>query len=179
MSKPFALNVNTISTDNHLGRIVTGKVESGEIAIGDTIKVLNAEGAVTETEAKVTKLFYLQGLNRVDVERSYSGEIISLAGTQGGSVTDTVCNPSVEKPIPSVPISPPVISMTFGPNSSPLAGKDGHRLTSSMIKERLYKEIENNVTISLRKSVDTEAIDVQGRGELQIGILVETMRREV
>lgn len=114
----------------------------------------------------------------MDVERSYSGEIISLAGTVTAGVTDTVCSPLVTAPVPSVPISPPVISMTFGPNSSPLSGRDGSKLTSSMIKERLYREIENNVTLELRKSVDPEAIDVQGRGELQIGILVETMRRE-
>ena len=176
--KPFSLNVNTIATDNHLGRIVTGKVETGTVAIGDPIKVLSVDGVTSEQDLKVTKLFYLQGLNRVDVEKSFSGEIISLAGTVAGGVTDTVCSPLVDTPIPTIPISPPVISMTFGPNSSPLSGKDGNKLTSSMIKNRLYKEIENNVTISLRKSSDAESIDVQGRGELQIGILVETMRRE-
>ena len=142
------------------------------------LQVLSASGATSEKDLKVTRLFYLQGLNRVDVERSYSGEIISLAGTTSGGVTDTVCSPLVDAPVPSLPISPPVISMTFGPNTSPLAGKDGTRLTSSMIKDRLNREIENNVTISLRKSADIESVDVQGRGELQIGILVETMRRE-
>ena len=140
--------------------------------------MLTAGGAVSEQNIKVTKLFYLQGLNRVDVEASYSGEIISLAGTVNGGVTDTVCSPEVSEPIPSIPISPPVISMTFGPNNSPLAGRDGNRLTSSMIKERLRREVENNVTVCLRKSADPEAIDVQGRGELQLGILIETMRRE-
>jgi GTP-binding protein len=96
------------------------------------------------------------------------GEIISLAGTEG-NVTDTVCNPSVTVPVHTTPLSPPVISMTFSVNDSPLNGREGNRLTSSMIKDRLRKEIENNVTLSLRNSTDPEAIDVEGRGELQIG----------
>ena len=140
--------------------------------------MITADGVVSEPNIKVTKLFYQQGLLRVDVDSTSSGEIISLAGTVNGGVTDTVCSPEVMEPIPSIPISPPVISMTFGPNNSPLAGRDGSKLTSSMIKERLQREIENNVTICLRKSADPESIDVQGRGELQLGILVETLRRE-
>ena len=125
----------------------------------------------------MTKLFYLEGLKKVDVEHAYAGEIVSLAGCEGG-VTDTICSLERTEAIPTIPISPPVISMTFGPNDSPLQGKEGNKLTSSMIKERLQKEIENNVTLTLRPSSDSESIDVQGRGELQIGILVETMRRE-
>ena len=174
----FALCVNTIQTDNHLGRIVTGKVESGKVSVGDRIKVLNREGKALFPDSKVTKLFYLEGLKKVDVEHAYAGEIVSLAGCDGG-VTDTICAPECTQAISTIPISPPVISMTFGPNDSPLAGKEGNKLTSSMIKERLHKEIENNVTLQLRPSdVDPETLDVQGRGELQIGILVETMRRE-
>jgi len=177
LEMPFSLSVNTIQTDNHLGRIVTGKVETGTVAVGDKIKVLSRDGKQLFGETKVTKLFYLEGLARVDVEKAYAGEIISLAGCDGG-VADTICNPSVDVPVPTIPISPPVISMTFGPNDSPLSGKEGNKLTSSMIKERLQKEIENNVTLTLKPSNDPEAVDVQGRGELQIGILVETMRRE-
>lgn len=177
VSKPFALSVNTIQSDNHLGRIVTGRVESGTIKVGDKIKVLSREGQLLFPESKCTKLFYLRGLQRVDVEESRAGEIISLAGCDGG-VADTVCAPDVDKPVPTIPISPPVISMTFGPNDSPLAGREGTKLTSNMIKDRLKKEIENNVTLTLRPSTHMESIDVQGRGELQIGILIETMRRE-
>jgi len=173
----FSFCVNTIQTDNHLGRIVTGKVESGKVSIGDKIKVISREGKPLFPETKVTKLFYLEGLKKVDVDHAYAGEIVSLAGCEAG-VTDTVCAPDCTVPVPTIPISPPVISMTFGPNDSPLNGKEGNKLTSSMIKDRLQKEIENNVTLQLKPSADPEALDVQGRGELQIGILVETMRRE-
>ena len=175
--KPFTLSVNTIQTDNHLGRIVTGKIETGKVSIGDRIKVISREGKPIHSESKVSKLFYLEGLKRVDVEHAYAGEIVSMAGCDGG-VTDTICSPEVTEPIPTIPISPPVISMTFGPNDSPLSGREGTKLTSTMIKDRLVKEVENNVTLVLRTSADSESVDVQGRGELQIGILVETMRRE-
>mmetsp|Transcript_16645 Transcript_16645/g.22768 ORF Transcript_16645/g.22768 Transcript_16645/m.22768 type:complete len:353 (+) Transcript_16645:133-1191(+) len=119
----------------------------------------------------------MEGLKRVDVERAFAGEIVSLAGCEGG-VGHTVCSPERQDPVATLPISPPVISMTFGPNDSPLQGQEGTKLTSSLIKDRLRKEVENNVTLSLRPSADSESIDVQGRGELQIGILVETLRRE-
>lgn len=177
VDSPFALSVNTIQGDNHLGRIVTGKVEAGQISIGDRIKVLSRLGQPIGLPSRVTKLFYLEGLQRVDVEKAYAGEIISIAGCEGG-VADTVCALEVNEPIQTIPISPPVISMTFGPNDSPLSGREGSKLTSSMIKERLQKEVENNVTLSLIPSAEPESINVQGRGELQIGILVETMRRE-
>ena len=182
----FAMAVNTISTDNHLGRIVTGKVESGRVRIGDKIKVLSAaqgQGGEKEgaggagPESKVTKLFYLEGLTRRDVEEARAGEIVSLAGSEG-AVSDTVCAPGVTHAVDTPSISPPIISMTFGPNDSPLAGKEGSRLTSTLIKERLQKEIENNVTLALSAAADAESVNVQGRGELQIGILVEAMRRE-
>lgn len=177
LERPFTLSVNTIQSDNHLGRIVTGKVESGKITVGDKIKVLSRDGEVLFPESRCTKLFYLEGLTRVDVTEAHAGEIVSLAGCEGG-VADTICAPDVDVPIRTVPISPPVISMTFSPNDSPLAGREGTKLTSNMIKDRLKKEVENNVTLSLRVSSNSEAIDVQGRGELQIGILIETMRRE-
>lgn len=175
--KPFTLSVNTIQSDNHLGRIVTGKVESGVIKVGDKLKVMNREGQVLSAESKCTKLFYLEGLTRVDVDEAHAGQVVSMAGCEGG-VADTISAPEVEEPIATIPISPPVISMTFSPNDSPLSGKDGTKLTSNMIKDRLNKEIENNVTLTLRASAHSESIDVQGRGELQIGILIETMRRE-
>ncbi len=158
------------------GRIITGKIESGKVAIGDRIKVLNREGAQVGVESRVTKLFYLEGLTRVDVDVGYSGEIVSLAGCDGG-VADTVCSIEQMEPIQTIPISPAVISMTFGPNDSPLSGKEGTKLTSSMIKDRLQREVENNVTLQLRPAADAESIDVLGRGELQLGILVETLRR--
>ena len=177
MEAPFGLTVNTINSDLHLGRIVTGKVEFGTVKVGDKIKVLNAKDEQQGAESKVTKMFYLEGLTRVEVEEAHAGEIVSIAGCTAG-VSDTVCSPESSAAIQTVPISPPVISMTFGPNDSPLAGRDGNKLTSNMIKDRLHKEIENNVTLQLTPSGDSESINVQGRGELQIGILVETMRRE-
>jgi len=177
MEAPFGMTVNTINSDLHLGRIVTGKVEFGTVKVGDKIKVLNANDEQQGAESKVTKMFYLEGLTRVDVEEAHAGEIVSIAGCTAG-VSDTVCSPESNAHIQTVPISPPVISMTFGPNDSPLAGRDGNKLTSNMIKDRLHKEVENNVTLQLTPSGDSESINVQGRGELQIGILVETMRRE-
>lgn len=177
LQEKFAMSVNTIQTDFHLGRIVTGKVETGTVRLGDKVKVMDREGKIIGSETKVSKLFYLHGLDRVDVTEANAGEIISLAGTEGG-VADTICAPEVTTAVPTIPISPPIISMSFGPNDSPLAGREGTKLTSSMIKDRLRREIENNVTLTLRPSSDPESIDVQGRGELQIGILVETMRRE-
>ena len=177
LAAPFALAVNTISTDNHLGRIVTGKVEYGSIKVGDKIKVISSDGEQKGTDSKVTKLFYLEGLTRVDVDKASAGEIVSMAGCAAG-VADTVGDLELTGPVPTVPQSPPVISMTFGPNDSPLAGRDGSKLTSSLIKERLMKEVENNVTLQLQPAHDSESVNVQGRGELQIGILVETMRRE-
>ena len=177
LQKPFAFSVNTIQKDDHLGRIVTGKIETGVISIGDRIKVLDRENKQLGQDSKVTKLFYFEGLGRIDVEKAYAGQIISLAGCNAG-VSESVCSPLVTEAVKTIPPSPPVISMTFGPNDSPLSGREGTKLTSSMIKDRLRKEIENNVTLTLRPSSDPESIDVQGRGELQIGILVETMRRE-
>ena len=177
MQEPFALAVNTINSDNHLGRICTGKVESGTISLGDKIKVLSTKGVAAGGETKVTKLFYLEGLKRVDVDMAHAGEIVSLAGCDAG-VAETICSLERTTALPTVPITPPIISMTFGPNDSPLSGREGTKLTSSMIKDRLQKEIENNVTLSLSASSDSESINVMGRGELQIGILVETMRRE-
>jgi len=169
--------VNTISSDNHLGRIVTGKVEAGRAKVNDKIKVISREGKEMPGSFKISKLFYMEGLKRVDVESTQAGEIVSLAGCDG-NVTDTICDVVCSTPIQTIPISPPVISVTFSVNDSPMGGREGNKLTSTMIKERLKKEIENNVTLTLRDASDPEAIDVQGRGELQIGILVETMRRE-
>lgn len=179
LSENFALAVNTIQTDPHLGRIVTGKVEAGTINVGDKVKILARDGTPMGPKggSQVTKLFYLEGMHRVDVTEARAGELISLAGCDG-NVADTIAGMYRDLPVDTMPISPPLISMTFGPNDSPLAGKDGKKLTSSLIKERLRREIENNVTIQLAPSVDPETIDVQGRGELQIGILVETLRRE-
>lgn len=177
LNKPFTLSVNTIAGDSYLGRIVTGKVESGTVTIGDPIHVLSRDGVKLGEDSKVTKLFYQRGLERVFVDTAYAGQIISLAGCNAG-VADTVSNPSNLIPVSTPPISPPVISMTFGPNTSPFVGKDGTKLTSAAIKDRLMKEVENNVTLSLRQGPNSECLDVLGRGELQIGILIESMRRE-
>jgi len=177
LTEPFGLSVNTINHDNHLGRIVTGKVESGRLKIGDKMKVLDRDGNQVGGESKCTKLFYLEGLVKVDVMEANAGDIVSIAGCHAG-VSETVAGLDRTEALAAIPISPPVISMTVGPNDSPLAGREGTKLTSSMIKDRLKKEVENNVTLQLRPSSDPEAFDVQGRGELQIGILLESMRRE-
>ena len=177
VDESFGMSVNTLSKDNHLGRIVTGKVEAGKIKVGDKIKVLNLDGEACGGESKVTKLFFMEGLARVEVGEANAGEIVSLAGCDA-HVAQTVADLTRTEALAALPITPPVVSMTVGPNDSPLAGRDGSKLTSSMIKERLEKEVENNVTLSLKPSSDPESMDVQGRGELQLGILLETMRRE-
>ena len=129
-SDDFCMNVNTISKDAHMGRVVTGKIDIGSVAIGDKIKVLDHEGNKVGQDSKVTKLFYLQGTSRIDVEKAYAGQIVSLAGSVG-NVSETVCALPVTTPVDAIPPSPPVISMTFGPNSSPLAGREGKFLTST------------------------------------------------
>lgn len=178
LTKPFTFAVNTIQGDNFLGRIVTGKVETGMLAVGDSIHVLDRNNNKIYPESKVTKMFYLEGLNRIEVTTAYAGQIVSIAGCQAG-VADTVANVEVMTSVVTPPLSPPVISMNFGVNSSPLMGKEGTKVTAIDLKARLQREVENNVTLSLRPAANNvESMDVQGRGELQIGILVESMRRE-
>ncbi|KNC77356.1 hypothetical protein SARC_10183 [Sphaeroforma arctica JP610] len=188
---PFSMLVTTLEHDNYVGRVMTGKVYSGTAKIGDRVKVL-CRGGETPTVAthgsgktgrdlvvdgKVTKVFRRRGLARIEIDEAIAGDIISIAGVTA-NVTDTIGAHAITTPIPSIAIDPPTIAMTFGVNDSPLGGKEGKELTSSKIKERLTKECENNVTLTLKSATEADKFEVHGRGELQLGILIEQMRRE-
>ena len=174
---PFRFLATTISADNFLGRILTGRVASGSIKPNQTIKVLNREGGLVE-QGRVSKVLAFRGLERVPVEEAQAGDIVSLAGMTKANVADTFCDPSVTEPIAAQPIDPPTISMTFRVNDSPLAGTEGTKVTSRMIWDRLLKEAEGNVALKVERASDAEAFTVSGRGELQLAVLIETMRRE-
>lgn len=177
--KPFSMCVTMLGYDVFLGRLLTGRVVSGRCKVGDPMQVLNMKGEKVET-GKVTKILYRTGEEgTLPLDEAVAGDIIQLAGFPTATVTDTVCNPEVSEPIPSIPIDPPTVCMTFSPNDSPLYGKEGTKFSSTMIWERLMKEAETNVSIQVTKSERSgEAFEVYGRGELQLGILIENMRRE-
>lgn len=176
-SSDFSMLVSLIESDPYVGRTLTGKVTSGKVNIGDSLKALNINSEVIEN-AKVTKLMTFRGLQKEEVKEVQAGDIIVLAGFSKATVSDTVCSANVSKALPSKPIDPPVLAMTFAVNDSPLAGKDGKKLTSRVIRERLLKEQEGNVSIKVEETENTDTFLVKGRGELQLAILIETLRRE-
>ncbi len=174
---PFRFLATTISSDPFLGRILTGRVASGTVKPNQSIKVLNREGELVE-QCRVSKVLAFRGLERVPVDEANAGDIVSLAGTTKANVADTFCDTSVTAPMAAQPIDPPTISMTFRVNDSPLAGTEGSKVTSRMIWDRLLKEAEGNVALKVERAADAEAFTVSGRGELQLAVLIETMRRE-
>jgi GTP-binding protein len=175
-SFPFAMLVTTLEADPYLGRVLTGRIESGAITVNRQIKALNRDGSVVE-RARATKLLAFRGLARVPVERADAGDIVAIAGLQIATVADTLCDITVEEPIHSNPIDPPTLAMTISVNDSPLAGREGDKVQSRVIRERLLREAEGNVAIHIRETGEG-AYEVAGRGELQLGVLVEQMRRE-
>lgn len=177
LSKPFSMLATTLDYDNFVGRTLTGLVVAGQVKLNDPVKVLSPQGAVRET-GKITKLFAFKGIQRVPIETAKAGDIIMIAGLSSATVADTICAPEIQTPLTSVPVDPPTIAMTFSVNDSPLAGQEGDRLTSRMIRERLFHEGETNVSICVKETENKDAFEVSGRGELQLGILIETMRRE-
>ena len=174
---PFTMLATTLEADPYVGRILTGKIESGTVKVGQTVKAINMAGELIET-AKITKIIEHAGVNKVSRESASAGDIVVLAGFSKATVADTLCDPSVTTPIPAIPIDPPTLTMTFFVNTSPLAGKSGKKLTSRMIGERLFREAETNIALRVTQSANNESFEVSGRGELQLGILIETMRRE-
>ncbi|MFN4025033.1 MAG: translational GTPase TypA [Hyphomonas sp.] len=174
---PFRFLATTISADPFLGRILTGRILSGSIKPNQSIKVLNREGGLVE-QGRISKVLAFRGLERVPVDEASAGDIVSLAGMTKANVADTFCDPSVTEPLAAQPIDPPTISMTFRVNDSPLAGTEGTKVTSRMIWDRLVKEAEGNVALKVERATDAEAFTVSGRGELQLSVLIETMRRE-
>ena len=173
----FRFLATMLEQDNFLGRILTGKVYSGEAKVNMQIQVLNLQNNVVE-KCKITRIQKFVGMTRETVETASAGDIITIAGCSIGTVSDTLASAGVKECVPSTPIDPPTLSMTIGPNTSPLAGKSGKKLTSNMIKDRLDKEAETNIAIRVKKSEEQDSYEVGGRGELQLGVLIETMRRE-
>jgi GTP-binding protein len=173
---PFTMLVTTLEADPYLGRILTGRIESGAITVNRQIKALNSDGEIVE-RARATKLLAFRGLARVPVERAEAGDIIAIAGLQTTTVADTLCDVEVERPITATPIDPPTLAITISVNDSPLAGREGEKVQSRVIRERLLRESEGNVAIHVSETGEG-SYEVAGRGELQLGVLIEQMRRE-
>ena len=174
---PFRMLGTLLEANPFLGRIITGRVTSGTVKPNQTIKVIDREGHQVET-GRVTKILAFRGLERQPIEIGEAGDIVSIAGLVKGSVADTFCDPGIDTPIQAQPIDPPTVTMSFIVNDSPLAGTEGDKVTSRMIRERLFKEGEGNITLKIEEAEDKDSFYVSGRGELQLAILIETMRRE-
>ncbi|KAL6056311.1 50S ribosomal subunit assembly factor BipA [Balamuthia mandrillaris] len=176
-SKPFSMLITTLEYDPHLGRLLIGRVEGGRVVAGSPLRSLSLEGKELES-GKALKVLGRQGLQRKPLDVGECGDIIAVAGFANTSVTDTLCDPSVTEPIKAVPIDPPVLSMVFGVNDSPMAGKDGTKVTSTALKARILRELESNVTIEMEELPEEGKMEIKGRGELQLAILIENLRRE-
>ena len=173
----FRMLATTLGNDPFVGRILTGRVESGTLKVGATVQALSRIGQKIE-QFRVTKIRAFRGLAQQDIEEAAAGDIVSLAGMAKATVADTICALAVDTPLDAQPIDPPTITVTFGINDSPLAGRDGKKVQSRVIRERLLKEAESNVAIKVTDTPGGEAFEVAGRGELQMGVLIENMRRE-
>ncbi|MEL7258854.1 MAG: translational GTPase TypA [Pseudomonadota bacterium] len=173
----FRMLATTLGADPFVGRILTGRVESGRLKVGATVQALSRVGQKIE-QFRVTKIQAFRGLTMQDIDEATAGDIVTVAGMSKATVADTICALAVEEPLEAQPIDPPTISVTFGINDSPLAGRDGKKVQSRVIRERLMKEAETNVAIRVTDTPGGEAFDVAGRGELQMGVLIENMRRE-
>ena len=174
---PFRMLATTVESDPYLGRILTGRITSGAVTPNQTIKALSREGKLVE-QGRVSKVLAFRGLDRTPVERAEAGDIIAIAGLSEATVADTLCAPEVSTAIPAQPIDPPTLSMTFRINDGPFAGQEGKKVQSRVIRERLLREAEGNVALKIAETEDKDAFEVSGRGELQLAILIETMRRE-
>ena len=174
---PFCMLATTLEADPYLGRLLTGRIHSGTVRTNMTVKALTRDGAPRE-EGRITKLLAFRGLERVAVDEANAGDIVAVAGMTAATVSDTLCDVSVTTPIEAQPVDPPTLAMTFAVNDSPLCGNDGDKLTSRMIRARLTREAEGNVAIRIRETESADAFEVAGRGELQLAVLIETMRRE-
>ncbi|MEA2949147.1 MAG: GTP-binding protein, partial [Alphaproteobacteria bacterium] len=174
---PFRLLGTILEANPYLGRIVTGRIHSGSVKPNQMVKVLDRMGNLIE-EGRVTKVLAFRGLDRTGVEEASAGDIVALAGLPEATVSHTICAPEVTKPLPAQPIDPPTLAMTFRINDSPLAGTEGDKVQSRVIRERLLREAEGNVALRIEESTEKDSMEVAGRGELQLGIWIETMRRE-
>jgi len=174
---PFSMLVTTLEYDNYLGRVLTGRIQTGIAKVNMPVRSIQPDGNIIES-GRLTKLLSFRGIERIPVEEAEAGDIVAIAGLTETTVADTICDPLVEIPLPAQPIDPPTLAMTFSVNDSPLAGREGDKVTSRMIGNRLMREAEGNVAIKVKETDTRDAFEVSGRGELQLGVLVETMRRE-
>ena len=174
---PFAMVASILEADNFLGRVLTGRVEQGRARTNMPVRVLRADGSVVET-GRLTKLLSFRGLERVPADEVEAGDIVAVAGLSEATIPETIASPEVTAALPAIPVDPPTLSMTFRLNDGPLGGREGKKVTSRQIRDRLFKETEGNVAIKVTDSPESEAFEVAGRGELQLGVLIEQMRRE-
>ena len=174
---PFKMLVSLLDRDSFVGRVLTGRILSGTLKLNMPIRALNPDGGVAE-EGRAAKIFAFRGLERVPVEEAHAGDIVAIAGLTKATVADTIADITVTEPLHAQPIDPPTLAMTFSVNDSPYAGRDGSKVTSRMIADRLKREAEGNVAVRVTESAEKDAFEVAGRGELQLGVLIETMRRE-
>ncbi|MDY0009254.1 MAG: translational GTPase TypA [Bdellovibrionales bacterium] len=177
VTAPFSMLVTLIENNPYLGRLVTGRIMSGSIKTNQSVKGLDLESNLVEN-ARVTKILAFRGIDRVPLDEASAGDIVSVAGMTDTTVANTVCDPAVMAALPAQPIDPPTISMSFSVNDGPFAGKEGTKVTSRMIRDRLFKEAETNVAMKVKDGQTSETFEVFGRGELQMSVLIETMRRE-
>jgi len=173
----FRMLATTLSADPFIGRTLTGRIEAGRVATGQTVQALSRIGQKIE-QFRVTKVQAFRGLALQEIDGGQAGDIVTIAGMSRATVADTICALAVDTPLPAQPIDPPTITVTFGINDSPLAGRDGKKVQSRVIRDRLLKEAETNVAIRVSETPGGEAFEVAGRGELQMGVLIENMRRE-
>ena len=176
-NEPFRMLATTLGSDPFIGRILTGRVESGTLKAGDNLKALSRDGKPIEN-FRASKILAFRGLSQQPIELAEAGDIVTIAGMSKATVADSLVAPQVDEALPAQPIDPPTISVTFGINDSPLAGRDGKKVQSRVIRDRLMKEAESNVAIRITDTPSGEAFEVAGRGELQMGVLIENMRRE-
>ncbi len=174
---PFRMLGTILEANPYLGRIVTGRITAGSVRPNQQVKVLDRNGKIVE-QGRISKVLAFRGLERVPIEEGNAGDIVSIAGLPQATVAHTICAPEVSEPLPAQPIDPPTLSMMFRVNDSPLAGTEGDKVTGRMIRDRLLREAEGNVALRVTESDEKDAMEVAGRGELQLGILIETMRRE-
>src|SRR5262249_40336793 len=174
---PFGMLVTILESDNYLGRVLTGKIYSGKIKVNSNVKAIKFDGSPVE-QGRLTKLLAFRGVERVPVEEAVAGDIIAIAGLTNATVSDTIGAPELAAPIKAHPVDPPTMAVNIGVNDSPLAGTEGSKVTSRMIRDRLFREAESNVAIRVKENDSKDSFEVGGRGELQLGVLIETMRRE-
>lgn len=174
---PFRMIGTLLEADPFLGRMITGRIESGNIKPNQQVKVLSRDGKQIES-GRISKILAFRGLERTPIEEGQAGDIVAIAGLSKGTVADTFCAPDVTEPMVAQPIDPPTVTMSFIVNDSPLAGTEGDKVTSRVIRDRLMREAEGNVALRIEEADDKDSFYVSGRGELQLAVLIETMRRE-